>query len=80
MFLWALRVAVLSVLAVFMCHYIWIFFRNTMTVPKVKDFVVAPQIKLDAMMTPNITNATKEQENISMKEELRRFLLSGKTK
>lgn len=43
MLLWVIKQAVISAVLIILVHYIYIFFRDTLTVPKLKDLVNKPQ-------------------------------------
>ena len=49
MFIWALKVSILSVVFIFLVHYLINFFKNNLTVPKIKDLVNVSAQKYDNM-------------------------------
>jgi hypothetical protein len=88
MWYWIIKVSILSLVFIFLLHYLYSFFVSTLTVPKVKDLVTIPQEKYDEMfhslqkqpLQPlqrindnNDNNATATTQQ-SMKEDLIHFL------
>ena len=88
MWYWIIKVSILSLVFIFLLHYLYSFFVSTLTVPKVKDLVTLPQEKYDEMfhslqqqpLQPlqrindnNEFNATATTQQ-SMKEDLIHFL------
>ena len=71
MLLWIVQQIIISVVLIVTIHYIYIFFKNNLTVPKTKDLVKKPteQYKkiYNSINKPN-------QENKSMKNELKNFI------
>ena len=71
MLLWIVQQIIISVVLIVTVHYIYIFFKNNLTVPKTKDLVKKPteQYKkiYNSINKPN-------QENKSMKNELKNFI------
>ena len=49
MWYWIIKVSILSLVFIFLLHYLYSFFVSTLTVPKVKDLVTIPQEKYDEM-------------------------------
>ena len=49
MLYWSLKITVMSILFIFLVHYLIDFFKSTLTVPKVKDLVNAPSQKYEDM-------------------------------
>jgi hypothetical protein len=49
MWYWIIKVSILSLVFIFLLHYLYSFFISTLTVPKVKDLVTLPQKKYDEM-------------------------------
>ena len=88
MWYWIIKVSILSLVFIFLLHYLYSFFVSTLTVPKVKDLVTIPQEKYDEMFhslqkqplqhlqrinDTNDNNATATTQQ-SMKEDLIHFL------
>lgn len=83
MWYWIIKVSILSLIFIFLIHYLYSFFISTLTVPKVKDLVTLPQEKYNEMFQTlqqqqkheasqprtNESNSTQ-----SMKEDLIHFL------
>jgi hypothetical protein len=90
MWYWIIKVSILSLILIFLLHYLYSFFISTLTVPKVKDLVTLPQQKYDEMfhslqqqqqqlLNNNINNndnnnATGGNSTQSMKDDLINFL------
>ena len=49
MWYWIVKVSILSLVFIFLLHYLYSFFISTLTVPKVKDLVTLPQKKYNEM-------------------------------
>ena len=49
MFICVLQSAIISILFIFLIHYLVKFFKNTLTTPKIKDFVTLPSQKYKKM-------------------------------
>lgn len=90
MWYWIIKVSILSLILIFLLHYLYSFFISTLTVPKIKDLVTLPQQKYDEMfhslqqqqqqlLNNNINNndnnnATGGNSTQSMKDDLINFL------
>ena len=87
MWYWIIKVSILSLVFIFLLHYLYSFFVSTLTVPKVKDLVTLPQEKYDKMfhslqqplqplqcMNDNNDNNATVTTQQSMKEDLIHFL------
>jgi len=82
MWLWIGKISFLSLLLIFLIHYLYIFFLQNLTVPKVKDLVNRPNeqydniiksLKSEVSIKKDISQVTPEK-NITMKDELKKFL------
>ena len=71
MLLWIVQQIIISVVLIVTVHYIYIFFKNNLTVPKTKDLVKKPTQQYQKIY--NTINKSKE-ENKSMKNELKNFI------
>lgn len=71
MLLWILQQIIISVVLIVTVHYIYIFFKNNLTVPKTKDLVKKPTEQYKKIYN-SINNSNKE--NKSMKNELKNFI------
>ena len=76
MLLWTIQITLLSIILIFLVHYLINFFKSTLTVPKIKDLVNNPAHKYENMynvisshreVTPTLTPDT-------MKNDLKSFL------
>jgi len=72
MFIWAIKISILSVVFIFLVHYLINFFKNNLTVPKIKDLVHVSAQKYDNMY--NVIGNQPQQHssneyNTSKKEE-----------
>jgi hypothetical protein len=86
MWYWIIKVSILSLVFIFLLHYLYSFFVSTLTVPKVKDLVTLPQEKYNEMFhslqqQPSFQQRTNETSATattmtqqSMKEDLIHFL------
>lgn len=85
MWYWIIKVSILSLIFIFLLHYLYSFFVSTLTVPKVKDLVTLPQEKYNEMFhslqqqqqQSTRSYANENSANIStqsMKEDLIHFL------
>ena len=71
MLLWIIQQIIISVVLIVTIHYIYIFFKNNLTVPKTKDLVKKPTEQYQKIYS-SINNSKKE--NKSMKNELKNFI------
>ena len=46
---WILQITIISIVLIFLVHYLFNFFKSTLTVPKIKDLVNAPAQKYENM-------------------------------
>ena len=86
MFLWSIQITVVSIILIFLVHYLINYFKSTLTVPKIKDLVNTSTQKYDDMY--NIITQQKTDDDLgyteidllpkpnveSMKNELKNFL------
>jgi hypothetical protein len=85
MLFWIIQTTILSIIIIFLVHYLIEFFKSTLTVPKIKDLVNSPTQKYEHMF--NVINSHesvyKEKETETeflpsqsndMKNELKSFL------
>jgi hypothetical protein len=87
--LWFIQVSVTSLIIIFVLHNLYSFFKETLTVPKIKDMVKRPQQKYETLFrelrsinaisaNANATSTTTPSANTSdseMKNELKRYLM-----
>ena len=51
MLFWIIQATVISIVLIFLVHYLFNFFKSTLTVPKIKDLVNTPTQKYDNMFS-----------------------------
>lgn len=76
---WTVQWTIISLVLIILVHYLYSFFIDTLTVPKVKDLIHNPierynQIVSDASNSHNNNNITPMPDATKMDEELRDFL------
>ena len=90
MWYWIFKVSILSLILIFLLHYLYSFFISTLTIPKVKDLVTLPQQKYDELFHSleqnkyiqsgnnngniNLLPSSSSSSSQSMKDELIRFM------
>ena len=58
MLIWVSKIVVISLVLIILVHYLYSFFKTTLTVPKVKDLVYRPSEKYDKLFdTIKLSNA-----------------------
>ena len=83
MWLWIGKISFLSLLLIFLIHYLYTFFLHNLTTPKIKDLVDRPSEQYENIIrslkkersieTPSIPCTTPNKTN-DMKDELKNFL------
>ena len=58
---WIIQITIISIILIFLVHYLFNFFKETLTVPKIKDLVNVPNKKYENMF--NIISKTNETTN-----------------
>ena len=72
MLFWIIRQTIISIILIISVHYIYIFFKNNLTIPKTKDLVKKPkELYKDIYSTMNNTDSNKKED---MKNELRNYI------
>ena len=71
MFLWILQMTVISIVLIASIHYIFVFFKENLTIPKTKDLVNKPVQNYKKML--NIKEKM-ETNTDSMKSELKEYI------
>jgi hypothetical protein len=66
MWYWIIKVSILSLVFIFLLHYLYSFFISTLTVPKVKDLVTLPQKKYNEMFD---SLSLQERQQIPLQSE-----------
>ena len=83
MWLWIGKISFLSLLLIFLIHYLYIFFLQNLTVPKVKDLVNRPNEQYDNIIKSLKSEGSNKKDTmpqvtpekkITMKDELKNFL------
>jgi hypothetical protein len=60
---WIIQITIISIILIFLVHYLINFFKSTLTVPKIKDLVNNPTQKYENMY--NIIKNNKNNKNIT---------------
>ena len=63
MWYWIIKVSILSLVFIFLLHYLYTFFISTLTIPKVKDLVTLPQQKYDELFHSLEQNKSIQRNN-----------------
>jgi hypothetical protein len=58
---WIIQITIVSIILIFLVHYLFNFFKETLTVPKIKDLVNVPNKKYENMY--NIISKNNENKN-----------------
>lgn len=88
---WFIQIVIASLVIIFVLHNLYIFFKDTLTVPKMKDLVKRPQQKYDTLFRELQSQQSQQSqrmqnsesrsgnddnsENDAMKNELKRYLM-----
>jgi hypothetical protein len=72
MWYWIIKVSILSLVFIFLLHYLYSFFISTLTVPKVKDLVTLPQKKYNEMFD-SLQQQQQQQQQIQIQIPLQRI-------
>ena len=87
MLAWIIQISIISIIFIFLVHHLIMFFKSTLTVPKIKDLVNSPNQKYqniydtishnstsytDIELLPN--NDMINMNSSNMKNELKTFL------
>jgi len=59
---WIIQITIISIVLIFLVHYLFNFFKSTLTVPKIKDLVNSPTQKYENMF--NIISKNNFDANI----------------
>ena len=60
---WILQITIISIVLIFLVHYLFNFFKSTLTVPKIKDLVNSPTQKYESMFNIISKNNSKTHNN-----------------
>jgi hypothetical protein len=74
MLLWTIQITLLSIILIFLVHYLIEFFKSTLTVPKIKDLVNSPTHKYENMFNVISGNQEPKPSPDVMKDDLKSFL------
>ena len=73
---WILQITIISIILIFLVHHLIQFFRDTLTVPKIKDLVNAPAQKYENMFSAmNRGNRESANYNTNFDENYKKSLL-----
>ena len=64
---WIVQATALSLCLIAVLHYLYVFFKTTLTVPKVKDLVNRPQKQYDAIFKTMGNNRNNNNNNNNVK-------------
>ena len=88
MLTWVIQISIISIIFIFLVHHLLMFFKSTLTVPKIKDLVNSPTQKYQNIydtishkstsytaidLLPTETNINTSDDT-NMKDELKSFL------
>ena len=59
---WIIQITIISIVLIFLVHYLFNFFKSTLTVPKIKDLVNSPTQKYENMF--NVISKNNSDANI----------------
>ena len=72
---WILSQIILSIIIIAIVHYIYVFFKDNLTVPKIKDLVKKPKQQYTSIYESlNEAKKEKQEKEISMKSELKNYI------
>ena len=66
---WILQITIISIVLIFLVHYLINFFKSTLTVPKIKDLVNSPTQKYENMFNIISKNNFKMNNNENVNNE-----------
>lgn len=90
MLTWIIQISIISIIFIFLVHHLLMFFKTTLTVPKLKDLVNSPNKKYQNiydtishksnsytaidLLPTGIDTNAPDDINMNMKDELKSFL------
>jgi hypothetical protein len=74
MLFWTLKIVIISVIVIAITHNLYIYFKNILTKPKIKDFIDSPNKQYDEILNILQNNQNNQNNQTSMKSELQNFL------
>lgn len=72
MLFWIIRQIIISFIFIFTAHYIYIYFKKILTVPKIKDLIKKPVKQYEKIYQANEKEENTDKE--TMKNELKDYL------
>lgn len=73
--LWfVIRQLLLSLILIAIVHYIYEFFKNNLTEPKIKDLVNKPKVKYEQIYKNVSSNIEQQESSSDMKVELQNYI------
>ena len=66
MLTWVIQFSIISVIFIFLVHHILLFFKSTLTVPKIKDLVNSPNQKYQNIYDTLLHNNASSYTNIDL--------------
>ena len=72
MLAWIIQTTLISLVLIILIHYLFVFFKTTLTIPKVKDLVNKPTERYNDIF--KTINKTELSDNATMKDELKNYL------
>ena len=73
MFLWICKQIIMSLIIILLVHYLYVFFKTNLTVPKIKDLVNRPEQKYKEMYK-SLEKEIQQPSSVDMKNELKNYL------
>jgi hypothetical protein len=70
---WVIQWSVMSLLLIALLHNLYLFFLDTLTVPKIRDLVYKPSERYN-----EVISSIQEEKKDEMQDELRTFLMNIK--
>jgi len=82
MFLWIFKHVIISLVIIILIHYLYVFFKTNLTVPKIKDLVHRPEEKYkeiynsipQSIPEKHPEQKQEEKQTPNMKQELKNYL------
>ena len=63
MLAWIIQISIISIIFIFLVHHLIMFFKTTLTVPKIKDLVNSPNQKYENIFNTISNNNTNNYSN-----------------
>lgn len=79
MLLWSFQITVISIIFIFLVHHLLVFFKNTLTIPKIKDLVNSPMQKYEDMYSIIHQEKPRLPTTISIDEILPKYNMKQET-